>query len=64
MAPSAPIPIDADRLPGLDARPLERLQHDRTRLHEHRRVERHMLGKRMHDTCGDDDELAVAAARG
>ncbi len=54
----------ADRLPGLDVRPFERLQHDRARLDEHRRVERHVLGKRMHDTCRDDDELAVPAAAG
>ena len=62
IAPSCADADHADGLAGLDARALERLQHDRAWLHEHRRVERHMLGKRMHDARRDDDELAVAAA--
>ena len=61
-APIAPTPITPTVSPGSIRARLERLHHARARLHEHRRVERHVVGKRVQDPRGDDDELAPAAA--
>ena len=53
---------DADGLGGLDPRPPERLHDARARLDERGGLEGDVVGKRMEDPRGDDDELAPAAA--